>query len=242
MNKIFRSIYEIIEPKISGLILVLIFNLTTGLRSERIYWYYILLRRHGYRESKRLNKKVRKEIFPKELLSFVKKPKAKVLELGSGPLSDLAWGVEEGLIEVVAIDVLAKEYNEMLRNRKIDYPIRPTPGTGENLSFEKKSFDIVYSRNALDHMIDPKRCVRNMVKVLKKNGFLYIRGNVKVGSKVHWRGLHQHDLVAARRHLIHYNQERKQTNLTSDLGLNLIYKSKTGDTPGSWFTMVFKKM
>ena len=76
MNKIFRSVYEIIEAKISGLILVLIFNLTTGLRSEKIYWNYILLRRHGYRESKRLNKKVRKEIFPKELLSFVKKPKA----------------------------------------------------------------------------------------------------------------------------------------------------------------------
>jgi len=239
-----NKLYKASEPKISKLILILIFNLTTGLKSEEVYWHYILLRRHGYRESKRLNRGERKKIFPKKLLQFIKqKDKPLLLEIGSGPLSDLAWGVENNLFDIITIDPLAKVYNKLMKRYKIDYPIKPVEGTGEELStlFDKNQFSIVYSRNALDHTFNPQLCIKNMVAVLKNKGFLYICGNVKEGTKVHWQGLHKHDLVLADGNLCHYNQEGKMTNLTKDLNIKLVYKSKTGDSPGNWFTVVFQK-
>jgi len=94
----FKLILRKVEPKISNIILELIFRSSTRLTSEKLYWNYILLIQRGYRESARLNTHVRKKIFPLKLYSLIASlyidKKLKVFELGPGPLSDLAWGVE----------------------------------------------------------------------------------------------------------------------------------------------------
>ena len=75
----------------------------------------------------------------------------RLLEIGSGPVSLLAFGVEQGLFEVTAVDPLASVYDEILSKYGISYPIKPRTGYAERLvkSFGKDSFDIVYSSNSL---------------------------------------------------------------------------------------------
>jgi len=154
------------------------------------------------------------------------------------------WGevqVEENLIDVIAVDPLADEYNKILKKRGINYPVKLTKGTGENLRLPKNYFDISYSRNALDHTVDPKKCINNMVKVLKKGGHLYLCGYVKEGTDCNWIGIHQHDLIIENKDLMHYNKEKKMTNLTNDLNLKVVYKSQSGNDVGDWFTIILQK-
>jgi SAM-dependent methyltransferase len=243
---LWSRIHSYIEPKVSRVVLGLIFQLTSGITSEKLYWSYVLWKRNNFMEAKRLQEGVRKDIFPPTLLSIIKKYeteelKPKVIELGPGPLSDLAWGVETGLIEVVAIDPLADEYNKILNRRNIVFPIRAVQGIGEDLLLPENSFDIAYLRNSLDHTSDPRKCLFNLVRVLKIKGYLYIYSNVREGTRVGWSGLHQHDLVIEENCLIRYNKDGDRTDLTQGLGLKMIEASQTRDNAGGSLTMVLRK-
>lgn len=243
---LWNRIHNYLEPKVSRVVLGLIFQLTSGITSEKLYWSYVLWRRNNFMEAKRLQKVVREEIFPQTLLSIIRKYEAeklkpKVIELGPGPLSDLAWGVETGLIDVVAVDPLADEYNKILNARNIFFPIKAVQGTGEGLALPANSFDIAYLRNSLDHTSDPRKCLINLVRVLKVKGYLYIHSNVREGTRVGWSGLHQHDLVLEENRLIHYNRIGDRTDLTDGLGLTTIEASHTRKHPVGSFIMVFQK-
>ncbi|MCX5706094.1 MAG: methyltransferase domain-containing protein [Candidatus Omnitrophica bacterium] len=124
---------------------------------------------------------LQKIIFPKPLLIFINKLQnngcgnLELLEIGSGPVSLLAWGVNKNLFHVVAIDALADSYEKIMKNYKYSYPIKPIKGYGERLPnvVNKKVFDIIYSSNALDHVVSPEKCLNNMFKVLKKRGGIF---------------------------------------------------------------------
>ncbi len=140
---------------------------------------------------------------------------ARVLEIGSGPVSVLASGIDEGLVSVVALDPLARPYRDLLSLYGVQYPIHPLPGRGENLTcFAPGTFDIVYSSNALDHSTSPQRCVEQMCKVLPEGGYLLMEGFVREGSQGNWLGLHQHDLFTEQGSLIHVDRRERRTNLT----------------------------
>ena len=195
---------------------------------------------------KALNPATSKDVFPQRLRSYVEKSdkKLKLLDVGSGPVSPLVWGIEMNLLEVVAIDPLADSYNNLLKKLNYSYPIVPIKCYGEDIldHFEIESFDIVYCANALDHAMSPKRCIDNIYNVLKKDGIIYLTGYIKEGTNAKWSGLHQHDLVPENGQLVHYDQKGKMTNLTKDLaGLKCIYEDKKGVQTGDIYVMMFKK-
>ncbi len=191
----------------------------------------------------------RANIFPRLLLSHLKELKRggsehiKVLDVGCGPLSRLAWGAEQNLFDLVAVDPLAKEYNALLKKYKISFPIKAIKGTGESLlkTFSKESFDIVYSGNALDHARNVKKCVNSIYKILKKNGFLFLEGFIKEGTHSHWQGLHQHDLTIEDGELIRYNRKGYKTNITADLGFLCVHQEQAGKKAGDWYKIILKK-
>lgn len=107
---------------------------------------------------KLLNPKKRRLVFPKILLNnlsriMLGKRKIKVLDVGCGPTSGLAWAVDRNLFKVTGIDPLANEYTKIMKENCYAFPIIPKKGFGEKLTekFGKKKFDFVYSRNSLDH-------------------------------------------------------------------------------------------
>lgn len=195
-----------------------------------------------------LDREQRQAEFPKLMPPFVEEAAAvsrpvQVLDVGSGPLSPLCWGVDRKLFVLTAVDPLARDYARLLARHHIDFPIQPIEGTAENLRrlFSAGQFDIVYSRNALDHAMDVRRGIEAATEVLRDGGVLYLEGFVREGTHGGWQGLHQHDLVPEGGALIHYDRRGNRTNVTDQLGLECLAEEKNGDGPGCWYVLVFRK-
>lgn len=213
----------------------------------------------------------RRSAFPPELARFVDEMQVhaarriKLLEVGSGPVSLLAWGVDQGLFDMIAVDPLAEHYRKMLTKYGLQYPVVPMEGHGEKLTemFAEGTFDVVYSSNALDHAIAPEQCLREIYSVVRDGGIVYLEGYCHEGSNEDWIGLHQHDLVPEDGHLVHFDREGVRTNLTAALQLKCVYQrvvpfSERGiDTFGyeweengavmnwyyaDWYTMAFQRI
>lgn len=243
---IFKRIIRGVEPRFGTPMLFFIFKTSTGMRSELLYWQYILWRQGGYRESVRLNSEERKRIFPQGFFDIVRTrtavdTKPHVLELGPGPLSDLAWGVQTRIMTVVALDPLADEYARITAKNDIHYPIVPIQGVGERLPYKNGDFDAVYARNSLDHVVDPAVCVREAARVCRNGGIIYVCGTVREGSRVHWEGLHQHDLVLERKQLVRYGRDGTRTVLSAGLGLRCVNARTYRDGSRQRFEIAFEK-
>ena len=223
-----------------------------GLISETYYWDNALNLEFEHSEGidRCMDKGKREGAFPKSLLAFIKEIKeykdsaVKVLDVGSGPVSTLAWGVDQNLINVVAIDPLAHEYSKLMKRKNLDYPIIPIQGKGEELTklFLNSKFDIVYSRNALDHSSSPLKCLNEMFALIDPGGFIYLEGVVNVGAAEDWKGLHQHNLIPENGHLVHYNKNGKLTNLTNGHKLKCVHQNKEKYQISDWYEIVFKKL
>jgi ubiquinone/menaquinone biosynthesis C-methylase UbiE len=101
-----------------------------------------------------------------------KRPNArdKVLQIGVGPVDVIHFWDSN---EKHGIDPLAEEYREKygdFQTQGVNYVV----GVGENLPYEVDYFDIVVIRNALDHVYDPSKVLREIRRVLKTGGALYI--------------------------------------------------------------------
>jgi SAM-dependent methyltransferase len=174
------------------------------------------------------NRAVREAAFPRELRRLCQELRhdsdrpLQLLEVGSGPVSILAAGVDEGLFNVVAVDPLARVYRELLILNDLRYPIQPVPGSGEILQtqFQSESFDMVYSSNALDHTRSPLRRLEQICEVLRPGGFLLLEGFSCEGSNEGWAGLHQHDIFPEDGHLVHCDRAGRRTVLSAHLPLS----------------------
>jgi SAM-dependent methyltransferase len=165
--------------------------------------------------------------FPHDLRGWVEKTyqepgEIEVLELGSGPVSLLAWGVEARLFRLTAVDPLADEYARLMAG--CPYPVKPLVGFGEQLSslFQPRSFDVAYSSNALDHTGDPRQCMEQLALMVKDGGLLYCEGFLREGTNAEWEGLHQHDLIPEDGHLVAYDRNGRRVVLTEALGLDCV--------------------
>lgn len=65
-------------------------------------------------------------------------------------------------------------------------------GAGENLAFEAEKFDLVLSHEVLEHVADDRKCVEEIVRVLKPGGRLTLfvpnRGYPFETHGIYWRG------------------------------------------------------
>jgi ubiquinone/menaquinone biosynthesis C-methylase UbiE len=90
---------------------------------------------------------------------------SKVLDVGCGIATVLH--VLKG--ERYGIDPLAEEYKKIY-----SYPREFTiiKGSGEAIPFQDSTFDVVFCSNVLDHVTDPGKTLDEILRVLKKEGFL----------------------------------------------------------------------
>jgi SAM-dependent methyltransferase len=147
----------------------------------------------------------------------------RILDVGSGPLTSINRKCGFCEISITAVDPLADFYNEILDRAGITPPVRAELGWGERLTeqFGENPFDIVYSRNAIDHSYDPIKCVDEMIKVTKKNHYVIAEVNERGGSLEGWKGLHQWDFFVARtlplleRHLFLEGKSIEAVDVTS---------------------------
>ncbi len=222
------------------IILTYIFHRYSGFESERQYWQWVLSDSTQQRENLRFDPQIRSMIFPYDLFTYLPE-KARILEIGSGPVSDLAWGVEKGIITVIAVDPLADEYAKILNALGKDYPIRPIKRNTEQIDRDLGLFDAVYMRNSLDHTENPKRVLFRASKLLKQDGILYIAGNINEGSKNHWLGLHQYNLIIEDNRLVAYTKKRHKLDLLKNLPFKPIFCNTQINGRKGLMTIIFRK-
>lgn len=120
----------------------------------------------------------------------------RVLDVGAGPVTAIGYRLDGKSLEITAVDVLAPQYDQMLRKHGIDPPIRTRYAEGERLSeqFADDSFDLVYAQNSLDHMRDPMETIRQMVRIAKPGAHVVLVHAVDEAESQRYIGLHQWNL------------------------------------------------
>ena len=166
------------------------------------------------------------------------------LEIGCGPLSTLAAGVEEGFVEVTAVDVLGDEYAELLAEHGIEYPIRPQPGRAEELFdiVEPAGFEVAYARNALDHTADVPRAFANLVDAVRVDGIVVLQHHLNEGSNRQWTADHQWNLDLGRGGLVAEDVSGTRYELAMRDDLELVYASYRSYTLDGWIDVVYRRL
>ncbi len=223
--------------------------------STEIYYFHkeILLKKkklneklHSFRlHFRALPEDVVNEIY--KLKKLYKNEKLKLLEIGSGPISNLAYYVDINLVDVIAIDPLADFYKKIMKKVKYKYPIKPINLNCEDLTryFKKEVFHIVYAQNSIDHTNNPINCLHNAYYLLKNEGILFIRNNLREGSRKQWIGLHKHDIYINKKKILHSDRDGNVTYIfkEEDKNLNLFYHKDYLSKPDNVkvFEVAYKK-
>jgi SAM-dependent methyltransferase len=141
-----------------------------------------------------------------------------ILDVGAGPVTWLGYRYPGKTLTIVPVDPLADEYDRLLREAKLDPPIRPVRVAGEALveHFGSRKFDIAYATNSLDHSADPFTIISNMVAVVRTGGVVLLRHKRNEGDSARYGGLHQWNFDVVDDALIVWN-EVAQVNVGSEL-------------------------
>ncbi|MDL2307144.1 class I SAM-dependent methyltransferase [Desulfovibrio sp. OttesenSCG-928-C06] len=117
----------------------------------------------------------------------------RILDVGCGPISTLGTTYEGKSIELIGIDPLTQYYQELLSQYDIHLTFEPIQGEGERLLdyFAPNSFDLVYSRNALDHSHDPYEAIKAMLTVCKPKSYVVFSVFKNEGLNSGYVGFHQ---------------------------------------------------
>lgn len=175
--------------------------------------------------------------------------KNKILDVGAGPLTIVNKKCSFTGIEICPVDPLADEYDKILEKYAVKPIVRTQKCDGENLTekFKENTFDIVYSRNAIDHSYDPLKCFEEMIKVTRKGQFIILQLSEREGEKENWRGLHKWNFSAEKSlwiigqsNVFLQGRTSKKINLTYRFkdSIKLVHLMKKE----GWFDAIFKKI
>jgi SAM-dependent methyltransferase len=141
-----------------------------------------------------------------------------ILDVGAGPVTWLGYRYPGKKLTIVPVDPLADEYDRLLREAKLDPPIRTVRVAGEALveHVGSRRFDIAYATNALDHSADPFTIISNMVAVVRAGGVVLLRHKRNEGDSARYGGLHQWNFDVVDDALLLWN-EVAQVNVGSAL-------------------------
>ncbi len=98
-----------------------------------------------------------------------------IAEIGAGPMNTIGEMLDGVNIKIVASDILAEEYKELWKKHNAHpFGFEVEYQDMENLTYPDESFDIVHCRNAIDHTQDLHKAIKEMQRVCKKGGYVYL--------------------------------------------------------------------
>jgi len=117
----------------------------------------------------------------------------RILDVGSGPLTKLGKTHPSKRLEITATDLLASDYDRLLRELGLVPPVRTIYADAEQLvaQFGHDAFDIVHAQNCIDHTADPERAIEQMVAVAKPDGYVVLFHAENEGQREQYNQLHQ---------------------------------------------------
>lgn len=186
--------------------------------------------------------------FPKFIIGILEKQKAdnkklpKVIDIGSGPVSQLVWGHEVRIMRLWCADPLAKEYKKLHKKYKITIKYILNDSPGEELKFDNDNFDLVWIHNSLDHSRDPLKVFEEAKRVLSPGGFIIFQGWENEGKHNGYFGLHSHDIYWNERLCVktHGENIKKQFDI-SGLEVKETYFPIFEKEGRKWLKVIFQK-
>ena len=146
-------------------------------------------------------------LFPQFLLPYIRRFQGQdekpvnTLDIGCGPISVLRWGVLQGLLKVTGVDPLLDMYRIVLERHGLAGLPAIACHRELNIHAEEltsalplETFDIIYTRNAIDHVEDPIVVIGQAGACLRSGGILVLDFHTREGSRQGWEQLHQFDL------------------------------------------------
>ena len=170
-----------------------------------------------------------------------------MLDVGCGPITSFAYLAYEGLADIIGIDPLASRYAALLADYGFESPAKQLDGAGEWLErvLRGRVFDIVTTRNALDHHQCPALAWLRSFEHTRMGGYIAQSHSIREATKEGWKQLHQYDLYPDEdhTHLKLDDSEGRHLCLTSGLPLEKVFSTANHNEDGSgWFTSVYKKL
>lgn len=137
--------------------------------------------------------------------------KAKILDVGSGPISVLGKKHAGQRLDITACDPLADHYALIASDFGVERAIPIVRAFAEDLSayFEPDQFDLVHCQNALDHSMEPLRAVLQMLIVTKPGGAVLLRHQLNEAENENYSGFHQWNFDAEDGRFIMWNKQQR---------------------------------
>jgi SAM-dependent methyltransferase len=163
----------------------------------------------------------------------------KILDVGAGPLTVLGKTWPERKIEITAVDPLANDYARLLRKHNVTPPVQTAYCAAEQLSsrFNQNQFDLVYSRNALDHSYNPVEAIWQMLGVCKPGCVVLLQHLINEGETEKYYGLHQWNFNLENGRFIIWNKIRR-SDVADEIGASA---SVAAIVEGKWLTVAITK-
>lgn len=107
-------------------------------------------------------------------IELITKKNFSVLEVGCGTGEGLLMLANKTKGRIVGIDI-SKVMLEKTREKIKQFKnIKLKEANVENISYKNETFDVVMSTESFHHYVNPKKAIKEMTRVLKKNGELII--------------------------------------------------------------------
>lgn len=147
--------------------------------------------------NKRVDENTQVDDLLEDVISSLQLDSVKILDVGAGPLTCIGKVSKNGIVNITAVDPLADFYEKILHRYDLKVPIKSSFGLAEDLSlfFPKNSFDIVHCQNALDHSIEPVRCLLQMLEVCRVGGYVMLRHAHNEAENENYEGFHKWNLT-----------------------------------------------
>jgi SAM-dependent methyltransferase len=152
-----------------------------------------------------------------DCLDRIPRERVAILDVGAGPITIVGYTHPGKELQVTATDALAADYDRLLATAGLAPPVRTLGCKGEELlqHFEPASFDIAYARNSVDHSIDPRLIIENMLRLVRPDGFVVLEHLRNEGRSAGYRGLHQWNLDESEGRLVLWRDRGPQLDVGS---------------------------
>ena len=171
--------------------------------NEVMFWRKWMMIGRGARQF------ARKQLAPHMVEMIGDKKEVSIADIGSGPIPMVGYETPNVKVNYVMSDLLANEYKELYEYHNIKPPVYPEYQDMTKLTYKDETFDIVFCRNALDHCFDAYQAIKEMVRICKKGGWVYLWHFEKVAKMMRYTGMHQWNIELQGNDCLFSNRERR---------------------------------
>jgi SAM-dependent methyltransferase len=169
----------------------------------------------------------------------------RAIDVGCGPITLLRWGALNWGMEVTGVDPLIDLYEILAARHGFDTAHDALPKhrlsiTGEDMIMHipERSYDFIYTNNALDHTLRPAIVMDNILKIVAPAGRAAISLATREGTRQGWDQFHQTDIWSAPDESIWFKHREGPSRLLFDASQ---YSVRILHSDDRWLSFIVNK-